>query len=73
MDPGLFHINQRLGGLPHGVDVEGQPVSGPAAVHMAGPARDMIPELVDIVRDPAPRFIAAQLMRQIDVDWPLHR
>jgi hypothetical protein len=28
-------------------------------------------EAVEIARDPAPRFIAAKFVRQVDINWPL--
>ena len=42
------------------------------SIDMACPARNMIPELVDIAGDPAASLVAAKLVRQVDVDWSLH-
>ena len=38
----------------------------------AGAARDMVLELVDIAGDAAPRLVAAELVREVDVDRALH-
>ena len=39
---------------------------------MGRAARDMILELVDIVRETAPGFVTAKLVRKVDVYWALH-
>jgi hypothetical protein len=46
-------------------------VAGPAGFDVR-PARDVILQLVDIVRDPAPRFIAPEVVRQVDFDGLTH-
>jgi hypothetical protein len=68
----VLDVDDRLDRLPHGVDGEVKPVAAPLLVDMACAARDMVAELVEIARDPPPRFLAAQLMRQVDVDRSLH-
>ena len=72
MDLRVLDVDHRLDRLPHGVHGEVQPVPAPLLVDMTRAARDMVPQLVEVSSDPAPRFLAAQLVRQVDVDWPLH-
>ena len=51
---------------------EVQAIPAPLLVDMAGAARDMVAQLVEVASDPPLRFFAAELMRQVDVDWSLH-
>lgn len=68
----VFDIDYRFDRLAHGMDGEVQPVAAPLLLDVTCAARDMIAQLVKIARDPPARFLATQLVWQIDVDWSLH-
>ena len=68
LDPDLgFHF------LPHGNHIEVQHIAFPARVDVRGTTGNMPGQLVDIAGNPAAGFVAAELVRQIDVDRALHR
>ena len=68
----VFDVDLGLDCLPHRMDRKVQPIPAPSFVDMTGSARNMVAKLVKISGDPAPRFLAAQFVRKVDVDRSLH-
>ena len=57
--------------LAHRRDVEVELVAGPAGLHLRA-AGNMLLQLVDVVGDPAPRLVLAEVVGQVDVDGLCH-
>ena len=72
MDFIIQDIDQGIDRLAHGMDVERKPVARPVCIDVARPARDMIAQLVDIGRNTPPGLVAAELVRNVNVDRSFH-
>jgi hypothetical protein len=72
VDFGLVDIDQRFDTLSHGANVERQPIPRPMGIDVACAAWNMLLELVHIGRNAPARLLAAQLVRQVNVDRSLH-
>ena len=68
----VFHdVDRRRHRLTHRSDVEVELIAGPAGLYLRA-SRNMFLELVDIVGDPAPSLVLAELVREIDFDGLIH-
>ena len=67
VDVRFHHVDRRHDRLAHRRDVEVELIPGPARLNLRA-ARNMLLELVDVVGDPAPRLVLAEVVREVDVD-----
>ncbi len=72
MDLVVLDIDLGIDRLAHGMNLEVEPVARPAFFDVTGPTRDMVAQLVEIAGNAPPGLFTAKLVRQVDVNWPLH-
>jgi hypothetical protein len=67
----FLDIDRRLNGVAQRLDLEVELIAGPPGLDV-GAARNVVLQLVNVVRDPPPRFVLAELVREVDFDWVCH-
>ena len=72
MDLVVLDIDLRVDRLAHGMNLEVQPVARPMFLDVACPARDVVAQLVEVACNSPPGLFSAKLVRQVDINWPLH-
>ena len=67
MDLGLFDVDRSLDRIAERVDLEVELVAGPAGFDVRS-ARNVLMQAMDVVGDPAPRLLLAEVVREVDCD-----
>jgi len=68
---GFGNVDGRVDRLAHRLDLEIELVAGPSRLDLRA-ARNVLLELMDVVGDPPPRLVLAEVVREIDVDRLRH-
>src|SRR6476659_10336686 len=71
MDAVFHDVDRRPYRLAHGGDVKIKLIPRPSRLDLRA-AGDKLLELMDIVGDPAPRLVLAEVVREVDVDGLSH-
>src|SRR5215208_6107576 len=63
----FLDVDRRLDRIPERMDAEVELVAGPAGFDLSS-AGNVLLEAVDVVRDPPPRLVLAEVVREVDFD-----